>query len=755
LTVDEEREACRALKGAMLRQEVYALDGTAKESHPYAVTEQNFSMRLLQPRAGNCHAVFFTHARETISSHYERNPADPRITHALTLEVDDYGNVRKSAAIGYGRRQPDASLPPEDQAQQTQILVTYTENGFTNPIAQDDNYRTPLPSDSRTYELTGLTLHAGENRFGFDSVLAAGAQAATLAYEEQPVASQLQKRLIEQVRTLYRPNDLGGTQDDPLALLPLGKVESLALPGESYKLALTPGLLAQVYGGKVSDAILETEGRYVHSEGDANWWLRAGRIFLSPATDDSAAVELAYTREHFFLPHRYRDPFHTPGFETESFVSMDVYDLLPVETRDALGNVVATVNDYRVLQPSLLTDPNGNRSAVAFDTLGLVVGTAVMGKPGEHLGDELLGFEPDLDEAVIQAHLAEPLADPHAILQRATNRLVYDMLAYQRTQSLAQPEPAVVYTLARETHAWDLRPGERTKIQHSFSYSDGFGREMQKKIQAEPGPVPKRDPATGQIIVVDGQPEMTTEDVQPRWVGSGWTVFNNKGKPVRQFEPFFTDTHRFEFDVRIGVSPILCYDPVERVVVTLNPNHTWQKVVFDAWRQETWDVNDTVLVTDPKTDPDVDEYFRRLPNAEYLPGWYAQRADGALGTEEQTAAVKAAVHAETPSGAHMDSLGRTFLTVAHNKLKRSGAPLPGDPPTDAFYSTRTVYDIEGNQREVIDALSRIVMRYDYDMLGSQIHSASMEAGERWMLNNAAGKPLYGWDRPRSSAAHNV
>ena len=114
--------------------------------------------------------------------------------------------------------------------------------------------------------------------------------------------------------------------------------------------------------------------------------------------------------------------------------------------------------------------------------------------------------------------------------------------------------------------------------------------------------MPQRD-ANGKIIVgPDGQPQMTPNDVSPRWVGSGWTVFNNKGKPVRQYEPFFTDTHRFEFDVRIGVSPVLFYDPVERVVATLHPNHTWEKVVFDPWRQETWDVNDTVLVADPKTD---------------------------------------------------------------------------------------------------------------------------------------------------------
>jgi hypothetical protein len=34
LTEEEEREACRALKGAMLRREVYALDGTGNQEHP-------------------------------------------------------------------------------------------------------------------------------------------------------------------------------------------------------------------------------------------------------------------------------------------------------------------------------------------------------------------------------------------------------------------------------------------------------------------------------------------------------------------------------------------------------------------------------------------------------------------------------------------------------------------------------------------------------------------------------------------------
>src|SRR5262249_17422341 len=38
-----------------------------------------------------------------------------------------------------------------------------------------------------------------------------------------------------------------------------------------------------------------------------------------------------------------------------------------------------------------------------------------------------------------------------------------------------------------------------------------------------------------------------------------------------------------------------------------------------------------------------------------------------------------------------------------------------------------------------------VMIYDYDMLSQQVHQVSMDAGERWMLNNVVGKPVRAWD----------
>ena len=94
-----------------------------------------------------------------------------------------------------------------------------------------------------------------------------------------------------------------------------------------------------------------------------------------------------------------------------------------------------------------------------------------------------------------------------------------------------------------------------------------------------------------------------------------------------------------------------------------------------------------------------------------------QRIGGALGPDELAAAQKAAAHANTPAIAHFDGLGRTFLTIADNGKDASGA--------EQLYSTRTVLDIVGNQRAVIDALGRVVMRYDYDMLK---HNPSGEHG---------------------------
>jgi RHS repeat-associated protein len=763
LSGEEMREACRALRGSILRQEVYALDGTDEADRPYTASERNYTIEVLQPQGPNKYGVFLSHARETLDYHYERklfkvvgntladpstppanaqNAADPRVTHSLILSADPYGNILQSVTVGYGRRYLDSTLAPADQSKQNAILATYTESSFTGAVLADDAYRAPLPAQTSVYELIQFQPDGAQpsitNLFGFaetqSKVQQGGDGNHDILFENlNPVnltAGQPYRRLIQRIRTLYRPNDMGSAAGDPKALLPLGTMQSLALPGSSYKLAFTPGLISQVFQ-RNAVALLPTPasvlgsaaadgGGYVDLDGDAHWWVPSGRMYCTP-TPVTSQQEKARALQSFYLVSRFEDAFgnaSSVGYDDPNF-------LLVASTLDPMGNTTTAAYDYRVLQPNLLTDPNGNQSAASFDALGLVAGTAVMGKTTEHLGDSLTGFAAELTEQQIDGFYGA--ADPHTLagglLQGATTRIVYDLDRFLNSRAAAPGDPTqwlpvFAATIARETHVSALAPNQQSNLQITFSYSDGYGREIQKKVQAEPGPV-----TDGGAVV------------NPRWVGSGWTIFNNKGKPVRQYEPFFSQLpqgHQFEYGSPIGVSPILCYDPIERVVATLHPNHTYEKVVFDPWHQQTWDVNDTVLETDPTADLDVGDFFKLLPAADYSPTWYTQRISGGLGAQEQDAATKAAAQANTPATSYFDNLGRTFLVVADNAAAGK-------------YLTHVDLDIQNNQRSIIDALGRVAMTYDYDMQGARLHQESMEGGERWMLRDVLSKPIRNWD----------
>ena len=126
LSQTEAREACRALKGMPLREEVYALDGS--EARPgrtgdRAQLHHRTAAARDQRRSDgpqNYHAVLLTHVpREhhralrarAVSGGGGEVRADPRITHDVVLAIDEYGNPLRSASAGYGRRYPDQGLP--------------------------------------------------------------------------------------------------------------------------------------------------------------------------------------------------------------------------------------------------------------------------------------------------------------------------------------------------------------------------------------------------------------------------------------------------------------------------------------------------------------------------------------------------------------------------------------------------------------------------------------------------------------------
>src|SRR5207248_1110011 len=122
---------------------------------------------------------------------------------------------------------------------------------------------------------------------------------------------------------------------------------------------------------------------------------------------------------------------------------------------DQIGLTAKADYDYRVLQPREFTDPNGNRVSYTFTTLGLLESTAIMGKPGDTVGD---------------TETAPSL------------RLVYDFRAF-----LDRNEPISVRTIRRVHHTNDIDVNlpERNNAIETVEYSDGLGRLIQRRTQAE------------------------------------------------------------------------------------------------------------------------------------------------------------------------------------------------------------------------------------------------------------------------------
>ena len=761
LSSEEWQEALRACKGMTLRQEIYEIDVDALEEDDehrpvklFSTAYHNCHIRRLQPRMQNRHAVFLVTESEAITYNYELDlrqevlTPDPRIAHTLNLRIDEYGNVLQSVAAVYPRvsHYSDNMLSSAerdliDRVQQETHLA-YTETRYTNDFPdkdQDqDNYRLRVPCEVLTYELTGISPGDAEDHpapdiqddfyFTLDELRcyplsnlyqASDDPVPEIPYQQLPSGTASEKRLVEHVRMLFFKDDLSG----PLPFRQLGR---LGLPYETYMLALTKDLLGDIFENKLTADVrakladssisgylsepalakrfkpLDTTGQY---------WIRSG--IAGFAADAS---------EHFYLPERYTDPFGN----VTTLQYDNRYDLFVRSSTDPAQNTVRVKKfDFRVLAPRSMKDINDNVSEVYFDILGMPVAMALNGG-----GDSLKGFDdalanPNLNTLV---HLFSGDYDEskaQELLGNATARHVYYFGQTRDDGSVIWGNhPPCACGILREKH---VEQDEQSPIQTAFEYSDGMGAVLGKKAQAEPAP---------------GQSDL-------RWIASGKTILNNKGKPVKQYEPYFSESgHRFEEPREVGVTPVMYYDAAGRLVRTELPDGSFSRVEFSPWDVASYDANDTVKQSQ----------------------WYIDRGSPDPTTPhepkndpERRAAWLAAKHADTPAVTILDSLGREVIGIAHNKKEDgTGAPL------DEKYLTYTKLDAEGKPLWIRDARGNLVMQFvqhrpttpptpisnteeptkytpAYDIAGNLLFQHSMDAGDRWMLSDAAGKPMFAWD----------
>lgn len=632
LSPQEAREAVRALRGRLLRREVYGLDGSPLEPSPFSVGESNFEVRRAQPTLDNRHAVFCVHPRESLTAHTERNAGDARLEHDLTLTVDDFGNVRESVHLAYPRRSPA-------EPGQEQLRATLAQRDYVVLADAPDHYRVDLLRESRTWELTGMPSPASGMTYGWSEVktFVAGDPSATpprpapidLDFSVDVPPAVPARRLIERMKNAYL-----GDQPANHALLALG------LATQTRRAALSALLVNEVYHAFEPDANarrqLLLDAGYVDDDG--LWWVTSGQ------TDYPVAL--------FYQAGQFVDPFGVA-----SSVEYDAYARLVKATHAAVGTAYETTttvdNDYRVLTPSLVTDPNGNRTRAAFDALGRVTATWLMGKPAEPIGDD----------------------DAHP-----STRIEYHLEA----------APSYTYIEKREAH-WLSDPANEA-LQRTYVYSDGLGRVVLTKKQAEP------------------------DDQGERWIGSGRVVFDNKGNPVKKYEPYFSRAAAYDV-VFAGVSQLLHYDALDRIVRTDNADGSYTRVELAAWAQVSRDENDTV----------------GEPNNR----WYADATTGPNATpESRDAATKALAHNDTPTTVFFDPLGRIVITQQHNGLD-GGVPR--------LFRTTLRLDLQGNQRSVTDARGLAVSAQRFDMLARKLATRSTDAGDSTVLFDAFGAVAREWN----------
>lgn len=554
LTPDEWREALRACKGMVLRQEVYELDvdslaqGEHKPVKLFSTAYHNCHIDRLQSQSTNRYAVFLVTESEAITYHYELNldplpgtSPDPRVAHTLNLKIDDFGHVIQSVAVAYPRfgTFTDSSLPPSGEKLisdvQGELHVAFTQSSYTDPGSPEDpdNYRVPLPWEVKTYELTGIqptgyfslvelrSYQLGDRPFDPVNTQPVGA----IPYQQIPDRTTPQQRLVEHVRTIYFADDL--------TTLPIKQLGRLGLKYEDYKLAFTSDLLTDVFGDKLNETIQgataldhlansSTSGylsgsdlaaRFAGFDTAGQYWIRSGIAGFQP---DAA--------QHFYLPESYTDPFGNP-----TTVSFDQkYHLFLQSSEDARGNTTSVEEfDFRVLAPSQMKDANGNLSEAAFDTLGMPAAMALLGTGSE--GDSLVGLTDALlnpPASDVQTFFTSSYRDllPRQWLNNATARHIYwfgEEVASDGSVTWGM-HPAAACGVVREEHVASLATDDVSPLQIAVEYSDGLGAVLVKKAQAEPAP--------GDSVL--------------RWIASGKTVLNNKGKPVKPYEPYFSDTEQ-------------------------------------------------------------------------------------------------------------------------------------------------------------------------------------------------------------------
>jgi YD repeat-containing protein len=209
-------------------------------------------------------------------------------------------------------------------------------------------------------------------------------------------------------------------------------------------------------------------------------------------------------------------------------------------------------------------------------------------------------------------------------------------------------------------------------------------------------------------------------------VVSGWKIYNNKGKVVEQWEPYYSSGFDYqEEESHAGQKIKMYYDGPGRMIRTVNPDDSENRVYFGRcedievpeeyiptpWERYSYDANDLAGITHPGGSS--------VPND----------------------------HKYTPKSETMDALGNVIQTTEHQ------AHDAGTTMEDVVMKYE--FDIKGRLLKVLDPYDREVFDYKYDALDKPLYTEHIDSRESTVVYDVLDNPVMTLDAKGAESLHNI
>lgn len=611
----------RALKGQLLRSELYGLDDNPQKMTPYTVSEYRPQVRRIH--AADNQFIYWASVLESRQYHYERISNDPQCNQSITLKNDEYGHPLKQVSIQYPRRPfsettnkypntlPD-NLPRDSYDDQQSVLRLNRQLLNWYHLVDLEQRVLGLPHETRQDAFT----------YGADKIPANGFTLETVDDLLKPDAPS--REYLGQQRTFY--TDGSGEK-------PIDKPTVQALVAFTETAIFTDSLLSSAFDNKITPQERENllkQGGYqqesivpfdTNEQNTAKVW-----VARQGYTDYG-------TSERFWHPITQRSSLLTGKLQLE----WDNHFCVVIRTQDAAGLTTKAEYDWRFLKPVHLIDINDNHHFITLDTLGRFStqrfwGTE-NGKPAGYSEPKDKPFPkpeqlaPDCDGTIRKLLQDKPLPVanyqvyyPKSWMLSLKNEKVASLMKSADWQLLdtksISTEDNYILTLALRhwiekqpnrkileeqlaelsrqpphnlifvTDRYDSDPEQQ--IRQQVTFSDGFGRSLQSSVRHEAGEAWQRS-SDGKLI-----PE--SKPTENRWAVTGRTEYDNKGQVVRTYQPYYLDDWRYVTDDSArqnAYADTHYYDPVGREIQVKTAKGWLRRMQYYPWLTVSEDENDT------------------------------------------------------------------------------------------------------------------------------------------------------------------